>query len=85
MSPRIHPDVDPPDPAVRAAEKALNEALQDRLLTHEEMVCIVVEAARPIWAGQLAIAIEDTAQLEPGAWLQWPAVVEFIRAREERP
>lgn len=87
MSPRIHPDVDPPtDPAVRAAEKAL---LAEGLgvigaETPRWTARVAVEAARPIWAAQLAIAVEDTPQIEPGAARHWLDVAEFIRAREER-
>lgn len=99
MSPRIHPDIDPPDPAVRVGADALHA--EDNCMVHandygkpghECEYCVgtaqaVLEAARPIWAAQLAVAVEDAAE-PPNVHFssrEWYAVAEFIRAREERP
>lgn len=104
MSPRIHPDVDPPtDPAVRVAIEAGKQhgffpvpvgegyrcdcgQLFSYIMNHREhVITVALDAARPVWAGQLAIAIEDTSKGEGEITeLIWSDVAEFIRAREER-
>lgn len=50
----------------------------------EEDARIAVGTGRPIWAHQLAIAVEDASKGEgDDAERVWYDVAEFIRAREE--
>lgn len=71
------------DPAIRAAAAAIEPCLGDYDGHAVDYATLALEVARPIWAHQLAIAVEEAAPGDGRAAQEWHEVAEFIRARAE--
>lgn len=69
---------------MRAATQAALAAGWDQV-DIDVIIGVALHAARPVWAGQLAIAVEDAAvSRKVSAERVWYDVAEFIRAREDQ-